>query len=96
MVFEENGIFVKEHGTGGWIVFRPSASGTHAASDSAYAAGADGLSVAIARALYLSRGPERGQAAEAVRLAADHIAKAKNHGARMRAALAAFDAEFMT
>jgi hypothetical protein len=94
MVFEENGIFVEAHESGDWIVFRPSRSGTHAESDSAYAAGIDGLGLAIIRALYLARGPGR-HAAEAMRLASEYMAKAKSHGRVMRDAMAAFDAEFL-
>jgi len=93
MTFEENGIFVKAHESGDWIVFRPSKSGTHAESDSAYPAGIDGLSLAIARALYLSRGPGR-HAGEAMRLATEYMDKAKAKGKAMRDSLAAFDAEF--
>jgi hypothetical protein len=96
MVFEENGFFVKAHESGDWIVFRPSDSGTHSVSDCAFDAGPDGLGLAIARALYLSRGPGRGQAAEAMRLAESYLSKARSHGARNRAALAAFDAEFLS
>lgn len=94
MVFEENGVFVESHESGGWVVFRPSQSGTHAQSDSAYPAGVDGLGLAIARALYLSRGAGR-HASEAMRLASEYMAKAKSYGRDMRAALAAFDSEFM-
>lgn len=93
-VFSESGFFVESNQGGDWIVFRPSASGTHAVSDSAYAAGIDGLSCAIARAMYLSRGPGR-HASEALALAESYMAKAKSHGAEMRAALADFDAEFL-
>ena len=96
MIFEENGIFVKAHESGDWIVFRPSRSGTLAESDSAYAAGMDGLGIAIARALYLSRGPERGQAKEAMRLASEYMSKGMNHGRAMRDAMASFDAEFLS
>jgi hypothetical protein len=95
MVFEENGFFVKAHESGDWIVFRPSKSGTHSESDCAFDAGPDGLGLAIARALYLSRGPGRGLAAEAMRFAESYMAKARSHGARNRAALAAFDAELL-
>lgn len=94
MIFEENGYFVKAHESGDWIVFRPSQSGTHAVSDSAYPAGVDGLSIAICYTLYLARGSQRGQAAESMRLAAAYMNKAKSHGRNMRAALAAFDAGF--
>ena len=96
MVFEENGVFVESHESGGWIVFRPSDSGTHAVTDSAYGAGLDGLSCAIARAMHLARGAGRGIAQEAARLAEAYMAKARSHGARNRAALAAFDAEFLS
>lgn len=68
MIFEENGIYVKAHTGGIWIVFRPSDSGTYSVGDSAYGAGIDGLSMAIARALYLAKGPGR-HATEAMRLA---------------------------
>jgi hypothetical protein len=73
MVFEENGYFVKAHESGDWIVFRPSESGTHSVSGCAFDAGQDGLGLAIARALYLSRGPGRGLAAEAMRLAESYM-----------------------
>lgn len=73
MVYEENGFYVSERSSGDWVVFRPSGSGTHAVSDSAYPAGADGLSLAIARVLYLARGSGRGMAAEAMRLAKSHL-----------------------
>ena len=96
MIFEEDGIFVKAHESGDWIVFRPSRSGTHAESDSAYGAGIDGLGLAIARAIYLSRGAGRGQAREAMRLASEAMGKAKSHGRDMRDAMASFDAEFLT
>ena len=95
MIFEENGIFVEAHDSGDWMVFRPSRSGTHAESDSAYPAGVDGLGLAIARAMYIARGPERGAAREAMRLASEHMAKAKSRGRAMRDAMAAFDAEFL-
>lgn len=73
MVYEENGFYVSERNSGDWVVFRPSGSGTHVISDSAYPAGEDGLSVAIARVLYLARGPGRGMASEAMRLAQAHL-----------------------
>ena len=73
MVYEENGFYVSARRSGDWVVFRPSGSGTHVISDSAYPASADGLSVAIARVLYLARGPGRGMAAEAMRLAQAHL-----------------------
>jgi hypothetical protein len=92
--YEENGFFVKAHESGDWIVFRPSQSGTHSESDCAFPAGVDGLGCAIARAMYLARGPGRGMAAEAMRLAESHMAKARAHGARNRAALAALDSMF--
>jgi len=95
MVFEENGFFVKAHESGDWVVFRPSCSGTHAESDSAYPAGVDGLSIAIARAMYLARGPERGAAKEAMHLASEYMAKGAAHGRKMRDAMAAFGAEFL-
>jgi len=95
MAFEENGFFVKQHESGDWIVFCPSTSGTHAESDSAYASGSDGLSIAIARALYLSRGAKRGHAKEAMQIASEYMGKAKQHGRKMRDAVAAFDADFL-
>lgn len=67
-VFEENGFFVDWTGSAA-VVFRPSRSGTHPEIDSAYE-GRDGIALAIARALYLSRGPGRHHASEAMRLAA--------------------------
>lgn len=73
MVYEENGFYVSARSSGDWVVFRPSGSGTHVTSDSAYPAGEDGLSVAIARVLYLARGPSRGMAGEAMRIARQHI-----------------------
>jgi hypothetical protein len=94
MIFEENGAFVEAHDSGDWIVFRPSKSGTYSESDSAYPAGVDGLSVAICRALYIARGPQRGLAAESMRLASDYMNKARKHGRNASAALAAFDAGF--
>lgn len=39
----------------GLVVFRPSASGTHATSDSAYCNNPNGLSIAIARCDYLAK-----------------------------------------
>jgi hypothetical protein len=95
MVYEESGAFVTTHPNGGWLVYRPSKSGTHSEIDSAYVAGVDGLSVAICRALYIARGPQRGLAAESMRLASDYMSKARKHGRNARAALAAFDAGFM-
>ncbi len=95
MVFEENGFFVQSNDAGDWIVFRPSRAGTHAESDSAYDAGIDGLGLAIARAMYLARGPQRGAAREAVALAESYMARAKSHGRAMRDAMANFDAEFL-
>jgi hypothetical protein len=92
--FEENGFFVKAHESGDWIVFRPSQSGTHSESDCAFPAGVDGLGCAIARVLYLARGAGRGTAVEGMRLAESHTAKARGHGARNRAALAALDSMF--
>jgi hypothetical protein len=96
MVFEENGVFVQPNEAGDWVVFRPSRAGTHAESDSAYSAGINGLGIAIARAMYLARGPERGQAKEAMRLANEAMSKAKSHGRAMRDAMASFDAEFLS
>jgi hypothetical protein len=93
-VFEENGFFVKAHDSGDWIVFRPSESGTHSESDCAFPAGVDGLGCAIARAMYLAGRAGRGMAAEAMRMAESHMAKARGHGARNRAALAALDSMF--
>lgn len=95
MAFEENGFFVKQHESGDWIVFRPSTSGTHAESDSAFPAGLDGLSIAIARALCISRGAQPGQAKEAMQIASEYMGKAKQHGRNMRDAIAAFDADFL-
>ena len=69
MIYEENGFYVSVRSSGDWVVFRPSDSGTHVVSDSAYPAGEDGLSLAIARVLYLARGPGRGMASEAMRVA---------------------------
>jgi hypothetical protein len=80
MVYEEVGVFVQSNDSGDWVVFRPSRAGTHAESDSAYPAGVDGLGLAISRAIYLARGPERGAAKAAMRLASEYTAKAKNHG----------------
>ena len=94
MVYEESGAFVKVHESGDGIVFRPSKSGSYSEIDSAYIAGVDGLSVAICRALYIARGPQRGLAAESMRLASDYMNKARKHGRCARAALAAFDAGF--
>lgn len=60
-IFEENGFSVQRQTQRGGVhtVFRPSRSGTHAESDSTYPATVDGATCAIARALYLSRGPGR-------------------------------------
>jgi hypothetical protein len=94
-VYEENGVYVRAHESGGWIVFRPSRAGTHVESDCAFPAGVDGLGLAIARAMYLARGKGgRGMAAEAVALAESYIAKARSYGVRNRAALAALDSLF--
>jgi hypothetical protein len=95
LVYEDNGVYVKARESGDWIVFRPARSGTHVESDCAFPAGVDGLGLAIARAMYLARGKGgRGMAAEAVNLAESYMAKAKSHGARNRAALAALDSMF--
>lgn len=97
IVFEENGFYValSDQGTVA-TVFRPSRSGTHTESDSSYEAGPDGLSCAVARVLYLSRGLGRYRAEEAVRIVADFHQAAARHGRKMRDAAAAFDAEFLT
>ena len=94
MLYENNGIFVDTDASGSFVVFRPSDSGTHSVSDSRYASGPDGLSLAICRALYLADGPRRGQAMESVRLANEILSKAKSKAKTMRDALASFDAEF--
>lgn len=96
IVFEENGFYVtlSDQGTIA-TVFRPSMSGTHAESDSSYEAGPDGLACAVARVLYLSRGPGR-HAAEAVRIVAEFHQAAARHGRKMRDAVAAFDSEFLS
>lgn len=73
MIYEENGFYVSVRSSGDWVVFRPSGSGTHVISDSAYPAGVNGLSLAIARVLYLARGPGRGMASEAMRVAQQRI-----------------------
>ena len=94
--YEESGCYVAARADGAWTVYRPAKSGTHAESDSTYPAGADGLGLAIARAMYLARGKGgRDMAQEARALAESWMAKGKALGARNRAALAAFDAEFM-
>lgn len=95
-VYEAGGCYVAAQPCGGWVVFRPSRSGTYAESDSAFPAGVDGLGCAIARVMYLARGTGgRGLAVEAQKTAESLLAKGKALGARNRAALAAFDADFM-
>jgi hypothetical protein len=94
LAFEQNGAYVKQDQSGQWVVFRPSQSGTYAESDCAFPAGVDGLSCAIARAMYIAGGARRGIAKDALQLAQNYLAKAKAHGARNRAALAALDTLF--
>lgn len=56
-LFEDRGVYViKECWPDGnvYTVYRPSPSGTHAVSDSSYAASVDGMSLAKARAKYLA------------------------------------------
>lgn len=94
MLYENKGVFVDTDGNGDFVVFRPSDSGTHSVSDSCYASGPDGLSLAICRAMYLADGPRRGQAKDAMQLASDIMKKAKSKSRKMADALASFDAEF--
>ena len=56
--YEEGGCYVTLEPVG-WTVCRPSASGTHVVSDCAFPATEDGKTLAIARVLYLVRGPGR-------------------------------------
>jgi len=56
-IFEDRGVYViKERYPDGnvYTVYRPSPSGTHAVSDSSYAASVNGMSLAKARAKYLA------------------------------------------
>lgn len=91
-IFEEDGFSVQRHTTTGvHTVFRPARSGTHAESDSAYPAGLDGAGLAVARALYLARGPGM-HAREAVRIAAETAPL----GGHIRAAIEESDARDAT
>ena len=56
--YEEGGHYVTLEPVG-WTVWRPSVSGTHVVSDCAFPATDDGKALAIARVLYLARGPGR-------------------------------------
>lgn len=56
VLHETGGFFVARNRRGNaLVVFRPSRSGTHAESDSAYCNTPNGLSIAIARCDYLAR-----------------------------------------
>lgn len=52
ILHEVNGVWVSREKVG-YVVWKPSASGTHCVIDSAYALDADGLSIAKARCSYL-------------------------------------------
>lgn len=94
MIYEESGHYITQDSQGGYIVFRPSKSGTHSGTDSAYPAGPDGLALAICRVMYLARGAGR-FASEAQAKAESILASAKAMGRKRSAALADFDAQFM-
>jgi len=97
MIYEKNGFFVQQDQSGNWTVYRHSKSGTHSESDSAYPAGIDGLSLAVCRAMYLAGHKAQGKslAHDAMAMPGDISGKARKMAQDRRAALAAFDAEFM-